>query len=182
MPLRQPKACARRGVTLVECAVIYPVVFFILLALLIGGMAIYRYQEVAALARSGARYASTHGAQYRKDTNLPVGSPGTSAGTSGGLLWYQANPMSAPGSDTSWTGDIYDQAIRPQLIALDPSQLSVQVGWPPVKNPSGTVVLNNPDNWPGSTVTVTVTYQWFPELWLVGPITLTSTSTMPITN
>ena len=30
-------------------------------------------------------------------------------------------------------------------------------------------------------VTVTVTYQWYPEFLLVGPITLTSTSTMPMT-
>ena len=29
----------------------------------------------------------------------------------------------------------------------------------------------------GNTVTVTVTYQWFPEMYLIGPYTLTSTST-----
>jgi hypothetical protein len=31
-------------------------------------------------------------------------------------------------------------------------------------------------------VTVTVSYQWFPEIYLVGPFNLTSTSSMPITN
>jgi Flp pilus assembly protein TadG len=172
----------RRGVTLVEAAIIYPLLFFLLLGLVIGGMGIYRYQEVAALARSAARYASTHGAQFRKDTGQSVGTPGTSAGGSNNTLWYQASPTGASGSDTSWTGDIYDSAARPQLIALDPNNLTFQVGWPMVTNPSGTVVQNKPDNWPGSSVTVTVSYQWLPELYLIGPITLTSTSTMPVTN
>jgi Flp pilus assembly protein TadG len=182
MLLGTKKRLPRRGVTLIEGAIVYPLVFFLLLGLVIGGMGIYRYQEVAALARSAARYASTHGAQFRKDTGQSVGTPGTSAGTTNNILWYQANPTGAVGSDTSWTGDIYDNAMRPQLIAVDPNYLSVQVGWPMVTNPSGTVVQNKPDNWPGSSVTVTVSYQWLPELYLIGPITLTSTSTMPITN
>jgi Flp pilus assembly protein TadG len=172
----------RRGVTLLECAIIYPLVFLLLLGMVIGGIGIYRYQEVASQARAAARYASTHGAQFRKDASLGTGTAGTSAGTQGGLLWYQANPTSAAGSDTSWTGDVYDSSIRPNLIALDPSSLTVQVGWPPVKNPSGTIVQNNPDNWPGSQVTVTVTYQWLPDLYFIGPINLSSTSSMPITN
>jgi hypothetical protein len=41
---------------------------------------------------------------------------------------------------------------------------------------------SKPDNWPGSRVEVTVRYQWMPELLFVGPITLSSTSSMPITN
>ncbi len=31
-------------------------------------MGIYRYQQVASLAREGARYASVHGSQYAADT------------------------------------------------------------------------------------------------------------------
>jgi Flp pilus assembly protein TadG len=169
-------------VTIVECAIVYPLVFLLMLMLIIGGMGVFRYQEAAALARAGARYASTHGAQYRKDNGEAVGSPGTSAGTNNGIMSYSVDPTQASGSDTSWAGDIYDNGVRPNLVALDPKYLSFQVGWPQVKSPSGTVVLNNPDNWPGSTVTVTVTYQWFPDLYLVGPINLTSTSTMAITN
>jgi Flp pilus assembly protein TadG len=170
----------------VECAIIYPVVFLLLLGLVIGGIGIFRYQETASLARAAARYASTHGAQYRKDTGVGTGTAGTASpapnGNSNSLLWYQAAPTGAAGSDTSWTGDIYDTAVRPNLVALDPQYLTCQVAWPPVKSPSGVVVQNQPDNWPGSTVTVTVTYQWLPDLYFIGPITLTSTSTMPITN
>jgi hypothetical protein len=168
---------ARRGVTVVECAVVYPVTFFLLLGLVIGAMGVFRYQEVSALARAGARYASTHGNSYRRDTGQGTGVPGTSMGQSGGLFWYTASTTSGSGSDTSWTGDIYDNAIRPNIIALDPSRLTVQVGWPSVINQA-----DKPDNWPGSQVAVTVTYQWMPELFLIGPINLTSTSKMPITN
>jgi hypothetical protein len=138
---------------MVECAVVYPAVFLLTLGLIIGGMGVFRYQEVADLARDGARYASTHGANYRKDAGLAVG------------------------DSTVWTPDIYNNAIAPNTVSLDTSQLSYSVTWPDVYNLPG-----KPDNWPGSTVTVTVSYQWFPETFVVGPFNLTSTSTMPITN
>jgi hypothetical protein len=137
----------------VECAIVLPVTFFLIVALIVGGMGMFRYQEVATLAREGARYGSTHGHQYRKDAGLPVGAA------------------------ADWSADIYNNAIVPQIVSLDTSQLSYQVSWPDVINQPG-----KPDNWPGSKVDVTVTYQWFPELYLIGPITLTSTSSMPITN
>jgi Flp pilus assembly protein TadG len=143
----------RRGATVVECAIVYPVLFLFLLGLVVGGTGIFRYQEVASLAREGARYGSTHGAPYRQDAGEPVGTP------------------------ADWSTDIYNNAIAPNIIALDPNSLSYSCTWPPVVN-----LPASSDNWPGSTVTVTVTYQWFPELYLVGPITLTSTSSMPITN
>jgi hypothetical protein len=143
----------RRGTTVVEGAVVYPVAIFLLLALVVGAMGVFRFQEVAFLAREGARYGSAHGAQYRQDARLPVG------------------------TSSDWTSDIYSTAIAPKIVALDSSKLSYTMTWP--------AVVNQPtksDNWPGSSVTVTVTYQWFPELYLVGPFNLTSTSTMPITN
>jgi Flp pilus assembly protein TadG len=143
----------RSGASLIECAIVYPVLFLFLLGLAVGGAGIFRYQEVASLAREAARYGSTHGNQYRSDAGEPVGTGPT------------------------WSSDIYNNAISPNVIALDPNSLSYTVTWPDVVNLPG-----KPDNWPGSQVTVTVTYQWFPEVFLVGPITLSSTSSMPITN
>jgi Flp pilus assembly protein TadG len=175
--LLRTKVQRRFGTTVVQCAVVYPAVFLLILGLVVGSLGVFRFQEVANLARSAARYASTHGAQYRKDAGESIGSPGTYSSTSGGYLWYSVNPSAASGSDTSWAGDVYDQAVRPNLVILNPSNLQVQVGWPSVVNLPGT-----PDNWPGSTVSVTVTYQWFPEILIFGPINLTSTSTLPITN
>jgi hypothetical protein len=138
---------------MVECAFMLPLTFFLLIGLAVGAMGIFRYEEVSSLAREGARYASTHGYQYRKDSDLPMGTA------------------------TDWRTDIYNNAIAPNIVALDPSRLTVTVTWPDVINQPG-----KPDNWPGSKVDVTVSYQWFPELYLVGPINLTSTSSMPITN
>ena len=98
MYLRSPK---RSGATVVESAVVYPTTFLLLLSLVIGAMGVFRYQEVASLARAAARYASTHGAEYRKDAGMGVGSPGTSAGSSNNTFWFSADLASTNGSDTS---------------------------------------------------------------------------------
>lgn len=174
---KSPFRTGRSGATIIESAVVYPVAFLLLLGLIVGGLGVFRFQEVSALARAGTRYASTHGYQYRLDAGLAVGDPGTfTANDANNWFWYTANPSEASGEDDSWTGDIYDQAIRPNLVALDTSRLKVEVAYPPVIN------LTKPDNWPGSRVTVRVSYTWFPEVYFAGPITLTSTSTLPITN
>jgi hypothetical protein len=147
----------RPAATVVECAIVLPVTFFLLFSIIIGAMGIFRYQEAASLARQGARYASTHGYQYRQDAGQPIGTA------------------------DDWRQDIYNNGIAPYIVALDPSKISCQdsnhITWPDVINQPG-----KPDNWPGSKVTVIVEYQWMPELYLIGPINLTSTSSMPITN
>jgi Flp pilus assembly protein TadG len=143
----------RSAATTVECAVILPITLFLLIGFVVGGMGVFRYQEVALLAREGARYASTHGAQFRTDSGQGIGTA------------------------DDWIQDIRDNGIEPKRTALDPARMTVNVSWPPVINQP-----SRPDNWPGSKVTVTVSYQWMPEMWLVGPYTLTSTSELPITN
>lgn len=143
----------RSGAKAVEAAFVLPVVFFLLFALVVGAMGIFRFQEVAYLAREGARYASTHGAQYRNDAGM------------------------SPGSETEWEQDILANGIMTKRLVLDPEKITVDVTWPAVINQP-----TKPDNWPGSKVTVKVTYQWIPEAYLVGPVTLTSTSSMIITN
>src|SRR5262245_37810146 len=130
----------RSAATILECAIILPVTLFLLIGLVVGAMGVFRYQEVAFLAREGARYASTHGAQYRADAGESIGTADV------------------------WTHDIIDNGITPKRTALDPNRLSVSVNWPQVINQP-----DHPDNWPGSKVSVTVTYQWVPELYLVGP-------------
>src|SRR5438874_7743818 len=99
--IRRSSPRQRLGALAVECAFVYPVTFFLLLGLVIGGMGIFRYQETAALARAGARYAATHGFQYRRDAGENIGSPGSGAATTGrasgsnvpsNILWYNASP------------------------------------------------------------------------------------------
>src|SRR5579883_1186678 len=96
----------RPGSTAVEAAFIYPVAFFLVLALVVGAVGIFRYQETAALAREASRYASSHGAQYRKDAGLSVG------------------------TSSDWQTDVYNNAVAPKLVSLDPAYLTCTVSWP----------------------------------------------------
>lgn len=64
----------RRGTTIVECAVVYPVTMFLLLGTLVVGVGVFNYQQLQSLAREGARYASVHGPQYASEKGESVAS------------------------------------------------------------------------------------------------------------
>jgi hypothetical protein len=119
--------------------------------MIIGAIGMFRYQEVASLAREGARWASVHGAQYARDTGNPAAGP----------------------------TDVYNQAIQPRAVAFDPSRLTCTVTWNTDNNPYHTMTVGGNVTPVTNTVSVTVTYQWIPELYL-GGITLTSTSVVPM--
>jgi Flp pilus assembly protein TadG len=59
----------RRGVVLVECSIIYIVVFLLILGAISIGFGIFRYQQLAWLAGEGARWASVHGPKYQSEQN-----------------------------------------------------------------------------------------------------------------
>jgi Flp pilus assembly protein TadG len=62
----------RSGVHLVECAFVYPVLFIVLLGMMVGSMGVFRYQQVAYMAREAARFASVHGAEYQTDNAAAI--------------------------------------------------------------------------------------------------------------
>jgi hypothetical protein len=136
--------CRRRAASLAESVITYSVVFMLMFGITIVAMGVYSYQQVAALAREGARWASVHGGQYNAETG------------------------NAMATQTS----IYNTAILPKAVGLDTNQLSATASWTnanemPINLVNGAVVTNQ--------VTVTVTYQWNPLLYL-GSMTLQSTS------
>src|SRR5438552_18248920 len=88
----------RRGTTAVEAAIVYPVVLLLTLGLGIVGLGVFRYQQVAALAREGARYAAVHGGQWKADDTTRT--------------------LTTP-------TDVYNNAILPHAAGLDTSQLAV---------------------------------------------------------
>ena len=139
----------RSGTSIVECAVVSPLVFIFVMALIIGAIGIFRYQEVASLARRGARYAIVHGTQY--------------AATSG-------NPAATP-------QDVYENAIKPNAVGFDMSKLSCTVSWDRSNAPTYATNVNGQVVATQNTVTVTVSYVWIPEAYF-GGVTLTSTSVM----
>jgi Flp pilus assembly protein TadG len=155
--MKSPSKRPRRGATVVEFAVIAPVALLLLIGFAVLAMGVYRYQQVAWLAREGARYASTHGAQYRADHRLPVGDA------------------------TLWSQEIRDNWILPFSTALDASRLSVSASYSAGNNRAN---ASNSETGFGSTidntVTLTVSYEWVPEGFLTSPLTLTSTASAPM--
>jgi Flp pilus assembly protein TadG len=149
--MRTQKQRRERAAVAVEMALVLPVVFLLLLGLVVGGMGVFRYQEVAALAREGARYASVRGTEYARNV---------------------------PGATAATEADVYANAVKPNAVAFDLSRLSCKVSWDKTNSPA-TVISNNQGP-VGNAVSVTVTYRWFPEWGLLGPITLSSTSTVPM--
>ncbi len=141
MRVRRTPNAPRRGVAQVlETAIVLPVVMMLTLGTCSTAMGVYYYQLVAMLAREGARWASVHGTRYAADTLNPAATP----------------------------ADIYNNAILPMAVGLNPSSLTYSVAWNTTNSP-----YNN-------SVIVTVKYQWTPDLYITGPLNLTSTSVMPM--
>jgi Flp pilus assembly protein TadG len=144
----------RSATTIVECALVYPLVFLLVLGLLVGGLGIFRYQEIAYLAREGARHASVRGMDYEIDMI-------TRAATAKAI-----------------TADQVRTHVRGLCHLLNPNDVQVTVTWQD-QNSAYTVTSSTGQS-RVSTVTVTVTYPWLPELFLVGPINLSSTCVIPM--
>jgi hypothetical protein len=133
----------------------------LLFGLIVGGLGVLRYQQVACQAREAARWASVRGGDCQKDTK----------------------------SAATTQQQIFDAAVAPLAAGMDPSALSIHVQWvdgvsgqtsdwdassraPTGKTVDGTAVSNR--------LRVTVSYQWSPEVLLFGPITLSSTAEVPL--
>jgi Flp pilus assembly protein TadG len=162
--MRQQRA-PRRGASLVEFALVAPVTFFLMIGLLVGGMGIFRYQEVATLAREAARYASVHGTGYASDTGNPAAAP-DDGNFSGG---------------TGQCSLVYNNAIAANNVSLDLSQLQYSVTWNTSNRPYHSKIVNGSVIPVTNTVRVTITYQWMPEA-LLGGITMTSTAETSMCN
>jgi len=142
----------RSGATVVECAIVFPVLFLLVLGLLVGAAGIFRYSQLASLAREGARYASVHGGQYAKEMNVTAPTP----------------------------AQIFNNVIAPMAVSFDTTQMGYSITYNTTNLPYQTTLDSNNNVVPiQNTVTVTLTYQWVPEAFL-GGITLSSTSVMPM--
>jgi len=150
----------RRGAVVVETALVIPVLLVLMIGLIVCGFGVFRYQQVAGLAREGARWASVRGGDYQKDA-------------------AQSPPTEQ---------QIAAQAVIPFAVGMDPSNLTVQVQW--VDRGSGTVwdwdaapkdvrSITATGEYVTNTVRVTVTYQWTPgAFW--NPMALQSVTEMPM--
>ena len=107
------RQCTRHGVTAVECSLIFPLAFMFLAGTIICGIGVFRYQEIAALAREAARYASVRGSRYEFDS----------------------------GNWTPTADQIYQDVILPRAVSLDTKQLTYSVTWTPDNRQGGLVTV-----------------------------------------
>src|SRR5436305_13843054 len=98
-PFAHPARVCRRGAMTVEAAIVYPVFLMLLLGLIVGGMGVFRYQQVACHAREAARYASVHGSSWQKATG-------------------QTSPT---------TADVRRDVVPPLAAGMDTDELAVQI-------------------------------------------------------
>jgi Flp pilus assembly protein TadG len=136
----------RTGAAVVELAIIYSALFLVLFTLILGAIAVFRYQQVAQLAREGSRWAAVHGADWATENKQPPTTP----------------------------NDVYEKAIRPRAISMESSKLSYGVSWDTSQRPYHTEVRNDQVVPVTNNVIVTVSYKW--DAFIFGPVTLKSTS------
>ena len=145
------RAKDRRGATLVEVAIIIPImVVFVALAIdVVTG--VFRFHQVATLARAGARYAAVHAGQYAAEQS----------------------------SSVVTQAQLKQNVILPQSVGLTSSLLTCTLSWVdsssyPWTDSTDTGVRKQ------NRVRVAISYQWQPMFLFGTPFTLTSTSEMTI--
>jgi len=146
----------RRGSILIESAIVYPVLFLIVLGIIVLSLAVFRYQQVAHITREATRWAAVHGAKYAEDNK-----PKTAA-----------TPQ-----------DVFDNAIKPHAVGmgLTSANMTYQVTWNESNAQTTSHVVTQPDGTKktvtkANTVTVKVTYRW--NTGVFGTIPVSSTSVM----
>jgi Flp pilus assembly protein TadG len=114
-----PRNRTRGGATTVEFALVSSLLFLLLIGLMVGALGVFRYQEVARLAREGARYAAVRGTSYARTTGKPAAT----------------------------AADVYQDAILPRAVILTPSKLSSGVTWSPDNQPGSRVTVTVQYQW-----------------------------------
>jgi Flp pilus assembly protein TadG len=155
------RSSKRRGAVAVESAIVYSLLFLLLFGLIVGGVGVFRYQQVACQAREASRWACVRGADWQKETGNP-----------------------APTQE-----QIRQAAVLPLAAGMDPDQLTIKVEW--INRFTGKVYdWDEAPRWTVSTTTtgeavtntvrVTVSYAWSPSALLPGTLTLRSVSEVPM--
>jgi Flp pilus assembly protein TadG len=109
----------RGGAVTVEFAIVSFAALLLLIGLIVGSLGVFRYQEIARLAREGARFASVRGNTYAQFTGKP----------------------------TATQDDVYQKAVLPNVVVLDTSKLAVNVTWNPDKTVGSTVTVRVTYTW-----------------------------------
>lgn len=93
----------RQGSTLLETAVVVPIAFLFIIGIIVGGLGVFRCNQLAGLTRECARWATVHGRAWQK---------------------------SAGGQRPS-AADLMSEVILKRAVALDPKQIECDLTWDP---------------------------------------------------
>ena len=147
----------------VEAAVVYPLLFLLLFGLIVGGICVFRYQQVVLLSREAARYACVRGSDSSQQTN--------------------------PGQPSPTAAQITQQVVLPMSAGMEPDKVTVQIQWiSPATNrvvdwdssPRSPSSLDDQGNPVTNHVRVTVTYVWDAGILFPAPLSLRSVCEIPM--
>jgi Flp pilus assembly protein TadG len=146
------------GQGIVEFALVFPVIVFLIVAFIEIGRAVYSYSTITNAARQGARVAAVNQLTSLAECD-------------------ETRPIENP-DDAHWS--IVGCAIAAGVgLGLQPSNVSVSYAAPP-----DTTLTCSPTIHVGCLASVTVTYDYAPSTpivsGVVSAITMTSTSEMPV--
>lgn len=152
---RRPAAVA------LEAAMVLFVLMLLTLGTMVGGVGVFRHQQVACLAAEAARYASVRGGDYQRDA-----------------------PRASPTAQ-----QVVDAAVTPKATGMAPADVGVRIEW--VDNgagggpadwdaaPKDVRSVTAGGEYVSNAVRVTVTYRWAPGVFF-GPTTLTAVCQVPV--
>jgi Flp pilus assembly protein TadG len=147
----------------IETAVVLPVMLLLVLMLIVGGIGVFRYQQVALLAREGARWGSVRGTGWQMDTD-------------------QTPPTQQ---------DILQNAVLPLAVGMDQSNITIVAelidgetgsvtAWDSSrKNP---LSLSKTNQGVTNRIRITISYDWSPGVLILGSVNMKSVSEMPMMN
>jgi TadE-like protein len=155
-----------RGQAMVEFALVAPIFFLMVFAIIEGGRFILYYQTLNNAVREGARYAIVHGSNsYCPSGPMPPGEP-------------------IPGGCYDGSGANVTQQVRASAFGVLGTGVNVTTCWDPVTQPDGSCVNGGLGNGRDSEVRVDALFTYHPLIPIVPlpDITISSESNLVINN
>jgi Flp pilus assembly protein TadG len=128
--MARKRGCVRSGGTMVEFAIVAPLLFMIIFGILIGSMVVFCYQELSRLSSEVARYGSVHAATWAKEQNNNVLL--TQQNIFDNVLLprsFMMNAATLEAGSTLWYDDP-SQQIQPSYSAQKQNRIHVTLQYP----------------------------------------------------
>jgi hypothetical protein len=102
----------RRGMILAEAGFVYALTLLLVVGAIVIGLGVFRYHQIAWLAREGARWAAVHGPTYQSEQSA-------SAPTSVTVMSNAVTPLTVALKSASLTGTLtWNTAATPPTVTF----------------------------------------------------------------